>query len=263
MNLDHESARKFAEHAARSVGSFAREGFGCAAITHEKSEHPSDVVTRYDTETEKRLSEILGAFDAGIGFYGEESGRDGSTDTYWLVDPIDGTGHYARGNPFCTTMIALIDGGRSVASVIYDFNAELMFSAALGNGATCNGERIQVSDRDLSSAYLCVEINLSVPGNSEFLARLQRTTPPVNQVNCGWDFSRTAMGRLDGRLMKDPWAALWDVAPGALLVAEAGGVVVNLGKTTYDLADRNFMAVAPRVFEGLTGGPDPLVPMVD
>lgn len=261
MDIDLASARKFAEDVARSVGPRLREGHGAAAVVAEKSEFPSDIVTLFDTEAEERIAAGLAEFDAGIGFYGEESGRSGSTETFWLVDPIDGTGHFMRGLPFSTTMICLIDGGEPVVSAIYDFVSDQMYSAATGAGATRDGMPISVSNRGLKDAYLAVEMNLSVAGNPELLRRLQLTTPPVNQCNCGWDFTRSAAGQLDGRLMKDAWGHVWDFAPGALLVREAGGVVANLGKTTYDYTDMDFMAVGPQLFEDLTQGPDALFPL--
>src|SRR4051812_7360836 len=115
---DLAAARRAAELAALAVAPALREGFGASPVTHAKSGSPADVVTALDQETEKRLAEQLADYDPGIAFRGEEYGGDESATTTWIVDPIDGTGHFVRGIPWCTTMIALVDRGEVVVSVI-------------------------------------------------------------------------------------------------------------------------------------------------
>jgi len=78
-------------------------------------------------------------------------------------------------------------------------------------------------------------------------------------INCGWDFAMIASGRLDGRIMKDPWGKQWDYAPGAVLIAEAGGVVANFTSPTYNFHDFDFVATTPQVYADLTEGSDPII----
>jgi fructose-1,6-bisphosphatase/inositol monophosphatase family enzyme len=105
------------------------------------------------------------------------------------------------------------------------------------------------------------EINTAVEGNLAILHRLQARTVPFATINCGWEFAMTASGRLDGRIMKNPWGGIWDYAPGSLLVSEAGGQVANLGCHAYDYRNFDCMAVTPRVFRELTGGEDAIFPI--
>lgn len=258
---DLSSACRFAERAAREIGAWLREGFGTAAVVASKTERAHDVVTAFDTEADERIFDALSSFDPSIGFHGEERGASGSSSTFWLVDPIDGTGHFQRGMPFCTTMIALIHQGEVVVSVINDFVRNNTFSAVKGGGAKCDGSSITASDRSLRDAYIAYEIDISLPDNMVIMTRLQASTITLSTINSGWDFAMTAAGKLDGRVMKDPWGAIWDYAPGSLLVAEAGGRVANVGRSTYDYQDSSFLAVSARVFDDLTAGPDAIFPL--
>ncbi len=68
-------------------------------------------VTAMDIRLETELRPILEKFAPGIGFEGEETGKTGNSETFWLVDPIDGTESFIRGLPFMRHMVTLIDGG--------------------------------------------------------------------------------------------------------------------------------------------------------
>jgi len=262
MSVDISLARKYAENAALGVGDLLRSGYGDSRTIRQKDGFGSSVVTKYDEDADHKLYELLGSFDQSIGFHGEEHGRreSGSESTYWLVDPIDGTGLYVRGLPGCTCMITLIDNNEVLVAVVYDFVAGDMYTAGLGEGTTRNGEPIHVSDRGLAEAYISFEVNTTIPGNENIRLRLAEQTVPMQNINCGWDYAMIASGRLDGRVMKDPWGAIWDYAP-AMLVREAGGVVANVGSHDYDLNNFSFLATNPRVFEELTTGLNAVFPI--
>ncbi len=258
---DLDAACRFAQEAARGVGSYLREGFGLPPM-YTKSASASDVVTPYDVGAEERLRAALSPFDGGIAFYGEESGYTSANGTYWLVDPIDGTGLYVRGIPMCTTMISLIVDNVPAVGVIYDFMFDRMYAARTGGGATCNGERITVSSRSLDDAYVAIEINFLEDDNNLYLVRsiLDRTIP-VALINCGWDFAHVASGSLDARIVKDGWGKDYDYAPGVVLVQEAGGVVRNIGSDTFQFGNHSFLAANPSVYESLTTGERALFPI--
>jgi fructose-1,6-bisphosphatase/inositol monophosphatase family enzyme len=71
-----------------------------------------------------------------------------------------------------------------------------------------------------------------------------------------------ASGKLDGRIMLDPYGKDYDLLPGALLVAEAGGVVANIGSSNYDYKNFNFIAANPAVYHDLTDGNDVIFPLL-
>ena len=113
----------------QEVGDPLTKYFGNIEVTNNKSGRAVDVVTRLDRETENLLAEKLNKYDPTIGFCGEEFGQRQKSEKFWLVDPIDGTAHFVRGIPFCTSMIALVDRGEVVLSVIYNFVTKELFEA--------------------------------------------------------------------------------------------------------------------------------------
>jgi myo-inositol-1(or 4)-monophosphatase len=116
-----------------------RKGFGKTEAIAFKSDAHASAVTELDRSTEQFLAERLHKLYPEIEFFGEESGGNDKASQFWLVDPIDGTGNFIRGLPFCTTMIALIQEGQPVFSVIYNFMTKEIYSAEKGKGATLNG----------------------------------------------------------------------------------------------------------------------------
>jgi myo-inositol-1(or 4)-monophosphatase len=231
-------------------------------VEHETKGFPGDFVTHLDREVETLLAKRLLAFDPTIGFRGEEHGVHTHADRTWLVDPIDGTTHFIRGLPFCTTMVALIDDGQVMLSVIYDFIRQDMYWAIRGEGAYCNDQPIHVSQRPLNEALLAFETNKSHPGNAELLAAIDNAAYAHFQSVCaGFDMIMVAAGKLEGRLAKDGYGADWDFAAGSLLVSEAGGIVANIGKTTYDYRNHDYLMTNPIVYKELTEGPDALFPL--
>jgi myo-inositol-1(or 4)-monophosphatase len=236
--------------AAREAGEFARQGFGHPGKTSFKSANAGDMVTRFDTGAEEIVARSLAAHDPSIDFVGEENGGK-HTDRFWIVDPIDGTGYFARGIPHCTTMIALIESGEPTLSVIYNFVTGELYTAEKGKGAFLDGAPIRVSDRPLAQSYIGVETNLEKPVVAEAFAALAPKIVWLHTISCGYEFGKIAEGKLDGRVQINPFGRDHDFAPCGLLVAEAGGVVRNFGSDSYDFRNHNFIAANPRVYEEL------------
>lgn len=177
------------------------------------------------------------------------------------MDPIDGTGHFVRGLPFCTSMIALIERGRVNFSAIYDFVNDHMYWAELGMGAFCNSERLKVSSRSLGQSYIGWESHLDKEENLQIFMELRNRAILFKAVVSGWEYAMIASGKLDARICFDPYGKDYDFAPGSLLVSEAGGVVANLGSNDYDYRNTNFIAANPVVFKELTEGHEALFPL--
>ncbi len=222
--------------------------------SHYKSDNSE--VTELDIYVEEELRNALLAFDGGIGFYGEETGIHGNANTYWLTDPIDGTIMFIRGLPTCTNMIALIDDGRPVLSVIYNFVLDEWYQAIAGRGAFLNGERIQVNaTQELWGAVFAVEVDVRRNNNRDFYATLWDCgVVNLNLVCAGYEFAHVAAGRIAGRITKDAWAAPYDLAPGVLLVEEAGGYVATPDRQPYTVDALDVVVCAHgQLFEELKG----------
>ena len=159
--------------------------------------------------------------------------REANNSEYkWIIDPLDGTMNYAHGYPFFSVSIAIEHVDTVVAGVVYDPVSNEMFTAEKGKDARLNGEKINVSnsgslkDSLLATGFLhedekLVERNLKYFSDFIFSARGVR-----RDGSAALDLVYVACGRYDGfwELGLHPW----DMAAGAFIVGEAGGMVTNL-----------------------------------
>jgi myo-inositol-1(or 4)-monophosphatase len=235
----------------RKTRSMSLPSFGNVDIKAYKSVSEADAVTQIDLDIETFLKAELKVIYPDIPFVGEEFGGDKSASTFWLVDPIDGTAHYIRGIPFSTTMLALIKDGSVLLSIIYDFVNDIAYYAERGNGAYKNGEKITVSDRDIQHAYISCEINSLKEENKVILSEIRKRAPQIVLRSSGYEYVLVATGKIEARITYDPFCKDHDCAPGALLVEEAGGIVRNFNKESYDYTNLSFYAGNPRVYKVL------------
>ena len=225
--------------------------FGNVELAGIKSEHPADVVTEIDKNVENFLKEKLALIYPNIEFVGEKFSGNRNAKSFWLVDPVDGTGHYMRGIPFCTTMLALIEDGEVIFSVIYDFINDDIYFAEKGKGAYKNDTPIHVSDRNLAQSYICMETHSTKKENQLIFAEITKKAGDFHSISAGWEFAMVASGKLDARIAFDPWGKDYDFAPGCLLVSEAGGIVTNINSNKYDYRNVNLIAATPKVYNEL------------
>lgn len=257
--------REVAVNVVKEAGEILAQFFGKAEVLRTKTASAADTVTQLDIDTENMIKGRLQAFDSSIGFVGEESEKIERTQDdkqrYWLLDPIDGTSHFVRGIPFCTTMLALVEEKQVVFSIIYNFVTKELFIAEKGKGATLNGQVLAVSNRSLAQAYLFVEADVRKEVNMTKYSALRKRATLMNTISCGYEYGLVSLGKIDGRICFDPYGADWDYAAGSLLVSEAGGVVANIGKETYDFTNHDFIAANAKVYEELTSGDAALFPV--
>lgn len=245
----------------RETRSMTLPEYGTVVVESKKSEYSHDVVTKVDKAVEEFLEHALKAVDPDAGFYGEEFGQKGNGERFWLCDPVDGTAHYVRGMPFCTTMQALIDNGTVVFGAVYDFARDELYHAELGQGAYMNGQPIRVSGRHKGDWYLGWETHLDKKENMDIFVQLRERGALIKYMCSGYEHAMIASGKLEGRIVFDGWGKDWDYAPGALLVTEAGGVVANIGTHTYDYRNHDFIAGTKEVLQDLTEGEHPIFPL--
>ncbi len=161
----------------------------------------------------------------------EESGASGAAAAAlrFVVDPLDGTTNYAHGLPHFAVNVAALDARGIVAGATWDPVREEMFLAARGEGATGNGSPLEVSRTpDLVRAMLVTGFPYDVHQNFEMPLRIfgeyMRRARAIRRMgSAALDLAYVACGRFDGfwEMRLKPW----DLAPGILLVREAGGVV--------------------------------------
>lgn len=235
----------------RSTRALSLPNFGNVDVKEYKSQSATDAVTEIDQKIEAYLKDELSKIMPDVTFVGEEFGGDRESQTFWLVDPIDGTGHYIRGIPFCTTMLALIHDDRVIFSAIYDFVNDDMYYAELGKGSFKNTDKISVSSRSTKQAYVSFEIKSHEEENKALVSEVRSRANLLNLLCSGYEFILVATGRIEARMVYDGFGKDYDFAPGALLVSEAGGVVKNFGSDSYNFKDLNFIASNKELYADL------------
>lgn len=257
--MDYPTLLKAATEIVVQAGKKLVPHFGEAA--HETKAHSRDYVTKLDVATEKFIASKLAKKFPDIGFKGEEMGVHTHADSYWLCDPIDGTIQFIRGIPFSTIMLALIDEDRPVIGIIYNFITQELYTATEGGGAFLNSQPIQVSQRPVDEAVIVLETNMELQHNAKLRAQLRKRYYLMQLIVAGYEFGLIASGRIEGRVCRDPYGQEHDFAAGTLIVKEAGGIVTNLGKKTYNLHNRDFIAASPVVYRDLVEGKNALLPL--
>lgn len=214
------------------------------------TKHDKTVVTHLDKSIEADLRKVLKELDSGIGIEGEEFGIEGNRDTYWLVDPIDGTEQFIRGIPSCKNLLTLVDKGQPVWALMYMFAKDELWLARKGQGVTCNGQSIRMHYRSLNRAWIELSVNLSNPEN---VAKMLEIRPHIAGFTIRSDTSYLVAGKVDGALALESGGGPWDYAPRALLYEEAGGRIANIDSETYDFNDKSFLMAHERNFNKLNG----------
>lgn len=202
--------------------------------------NPRDLITEWDTRSEDVIRRTLEERAPGIAILAEERGQSGTGAMRWLVDPIDGTVNFAHGFPIWSISIALEDEqGRPIVGVVAAPALGWWFDAMLGGGAhDGTGARLAVSAvRTLEQALLTTGFPYDRATNPDnnFVAweHFQRTAGAVRRLgSASIDLCLVARGWMDGywerRLQP------WDIAAGALIVAEAGGTVTSATGGPFD-----------------------------
>jgi myo-inositol-1(or 4)-monophosphatase len=188
-----------------------------------------DFVSAADLRAEEAIRNVLTAYAPGYGFLGEEGGRSGGDDDLtWIVDPLDGTTNFLWGTPLFGMNIALARGDDVLAGVIFLPALDELYWAEKGKGAFLNGKRIHVSKRTtLAESVIAIGIPFAgKTGHPRFHAELARLTPHtmgVRRTGAGSvDMAFVASGRFDAYFERI--VTPWDMAAGAVLIMEAGGV---------------------------------------
>ncbi|MDV5822430.1 inositol monophosphatase family protein [Sphingobium naphthae] len=227
---------------------------------HEISEKAAnDFVTIADKESELRLAEGLAAILPEAGIIGEEACAADPTileragdGLNWIIDPIDGTGNFASGNPPFGIMIALADAGATLAGWILDPMTGRLCHALLGGGSHIDGEQVQAreSGGDLPIAALAVYF-MTEDERADIQRRADGQFAVVDIPRCAAEqYPRLVLGQNDVSVFARTLP--WDHAAGTLFVNEAGGCCQRLDGSPYLVGDmrRGLLgASSPRLWE--------------
>nr|MBL8411703.1 inositol monophosphatase [Dechloromonas sp.] len=253
-------ALNIAIKAARRAGQIINRASNDIDLLKVSSKQPNDFVTEVDKAAEAAIIETLQDAYPGYGILAEESGETAGQGTaesefQWIIDPLDGTTNFIHGMPQYAVSIALTKGGVLDQAVIFDPNRNELFTASKGAGAFLNERRIRVSRRTKLQDSL---LGTGFPYRSfdkvdtylEIFKELtQKTAGQRRPGAASLDLAYVACGRYDG--FWEFGLSPWDMAAGALLISEAGGLVSDLrGEANY-LETGNLIAGTPKVFAPL------------
>jgi myo-inositol-1(or 4)-monophosphatase len=234
-------------------------GVHAARVTTKSN--PRDLVTEWDTRSEALIRARLGAATPEIPIVGEEGGGDLTAPRRWLVDPIDGTVNFAHGLPLWTVAIAL-DGPDGVeVGVVTAPALGWSFWGRRGGGAFADRgagvERLAVSARDSIERALLVtgfpyDAATAAPGDSNFAEweHMQRVAGGCRRLGAAsLDLCLVAAGAIDGYWERR--LSPWDIAAGALFVAEAGGIVTDTRGGPFRAASGDVAAGGSAIHEAI------------
>ena len=246
-----------AVRAARKAGSIINRASLDLGGLEVRSKRQNDFVTRVDTAAEEAILEVVRKAYPDHAILAEESGAaEGAAAEYqWIIDPLDGTTNFIHGFPQYCVSIGIRHRGALTHGVVYDPNRNEIFTASKGRGAYLNDRRIRVSK--------CLRLGDALVGTGFPFREVSRLDLYLQQMRsvinasaglrragaAALDLAYVACGRLDAfwELGLSPW----DMAAGALLVQEAGGLVSDL-RGEGDYLDSGEVACAtPKIFPTL------------
>jgi myo-inositol-1(or 4)-monophosphatase len=250
-SLDLPSLLRAADTAARAGGTIVAERFGSTGEARLKA--PGDWVSEVDTESEAAVRDVLERDAPGLPVFGEEGGGSRG-DIGWLVDPLDGTANFLHGFPVVGVSVALVANAAPLVGVVHAPLLGDTYAVCKGEGAFRNGEPITVSARDPAHAICATGFPFRAKAErlDEYLpvfeAALRRFEDLRRAGSASLDLAWTAAGAFDGYF--EQALGPWDVAAGALLVREAGGIVTDWSGDEYAwLESGDIVAGPPAIHE--------------
>jgi len=231
--------------AAKKAGEILQELRGKEIKYEMKNTH--DILAEADVETERVILETISRDFPEHSIFAEEKGEVVTDSEYtWVIDPLDGTIIFSRGNEeYCTT-IAVEKNDETILGLIYQHHFDRLFIAEKGKGAFLNDERLSVSNEsDMVNMILSLDNTSHIEYRIKNFEALSKVCDKVRSTRiCGsgsLHLTRMASGSIDiyFKLLRCNY---WDYAPGALLVKEAGGMVTDLNGEKYTKQSNNFVA---------------------
>jgi myo-inositol-1(or 4)-monophosphatase len=256
LPADLERRLQVAKDAVLAAGAVHRRYYGTNVASEAKTD-PRDVLTQADLESQEVAKSVIRASFPDDVILGEEDGlpREALGEILegacWTVDPLDGTQSFVHNFPFFGPGIAYVVNRRSLVGAIYFPVFDELFAAARAVGATLNGKPVHVSDkRHLQDAMVGVHIR-EVEGTAltEFLETTGRILPRSHGIRLlgapMLNLAYVACGRLDCTATLSPSKlGPWDLAPAAVILEEAGGVIATQHGSAFDVMETGVSGAA-------------------
>ena len=211
-----------------------------------------DLVTNVDLEVEKKIKEYLINETPDISINAEESGKlNKSSGLTWCIDPLDGTTNYSHGYPLFGTSIGLVFKDKPILGAVSVPYLNELYSACLGVGSYCNDTQLQVSSpSNLSDSLLVTGFSydrFETEDNNyaEFCYLTHKTRGVRRGGAAAIDLAFVAAGKVDGYWERG--LEVWDLAAGAIIVKEAGGIISDYPYGGFNLSSGRILACSPSI----------------
>ena len=211
-----------------------------------------DLVTNVDLEVEEKIKDYLTTKTPDISIHAEESGKLIKTsELTWCIDPLDGTTNYSHGYPFFGTSIGLLYKNNPILGSISVPYLNELYSACIGKGAYCNDKEIRVSntstlfDSLLVTGFSYDRFDIEDNNYAEFCYLTHKTRGVRRGGAAAVDLAFVASGKVDGYWERG--LEIWDLAAGAIIVKEAGGVVSDYPNSEFNLSSGRILACSPKL----------------
>ena len=254
MALNHpiiNIAVKAARRAGRIINQ-AADNLDALTIKHKSL---NDLVSEVDRASEAAIIETIRAAHPDHAILAEESGASGESDHVWIIDPLDGTTNYLHGFPVYAVSIGVAVKGQLTHGVIYDPTRNDLYTASRGRGAYLNERRMRVSRRTkLIDGLIATGFPFREFAHADaymaMMKELMRKTAGIRRPGAAaLDLAAVAAGRMDG--FWEIGLAPWDMAAGALMILEAGGLVGDLEGNEGYMQRGQIVAGNPKIFAQL------------
>jgi myo-inositol-1(or 4)-monophosphatase len=245
-------ALNIAIKAARRAGQIINRASLDLDLVKVSSKRHNDFVTEIDKAAEAAIIGVIRDAYPEHAILAEESGPSGESEYRWIIDPLDGTTNFIHGFPQYAVSIALAHKGVLTQAVIYDPTRNELFTASRGRGAFLNDRRLRVGNRvRLEEALIGTGFPYRVFEHMDaylgmFRELMQKTAGIRRPGSASLDLAYVAAGRFDG--FWEIGLAPWDLAAGALLITEAGGLVGDLTGEAGYLESGNIVGGSPKIF---------------
>lgn len=213
----------------------------------------NDFVSDADRAAEEAVIECIHKHYPDHAILAEESGASGDSDIVWIIDPLDGTTNYLHGFPVFAVSIGVQEKGRLEHGVVYDPLRQELFTASRGNGAQLDGRKIRVSGQQelpralIGTGFPFRDADMDISPYMNMLAKTIHNTAGVRRAGAAaLDMCYVAAGRLDAYF--ETGLHPWDLAAGAIIVREAGGIVSGLDGSENFLDTGHVLTGTPRIY---------------
>jgi myo-inositol-1(or 4)-monophosphatase len=216
----------------------------------------NDFVSDVDRNAERAIIDTIHKHYPEHAILAEESGRQGDSDYVWVIDPLDGTTNFLHGFPVFCVSVGLMYKNRLEHGAVYDPMRQELFTASRGQGAQLDGRRIRVSNQTsleralIGTGFPFRDSNIPLDPYMNMLKAVLAHSSGVRRAGAAaLDLCYVASGRFDA--FWETGLAKWDLAAGALIIREAGGIISGLDGSENFLDTGHVLTGSPKIYSAL------------